>query len=322
MGTRSSNSSKHPGLVTKTATRRSSAQVKAAAMVKEAAKKAKKDAEVARIHRVAKFEYDEKIAEDMAVATPRPNFTPGELMCGIVNLDSDELSLAPHRESSDSDNPIPRPTKKLPMRKKKAAKKKNEDSESSDEIILYSVDPGFPKRLILEETDSDGHGPPAMSWRPRPKRLFNTDDDDTTEEKNIPSAPTSKKAKRVDERDANEKQHDTKGKEKQHDTKEKAKQHDTKEKEKQHDTKEKKKQTKKPTVREAIASVIQMGTSGNTKNEGEGEDKGEDVAVQEEGQSDQIGLWAGDHATYVILNSFLLLPSCLLSMQQHFFIGH
>ena len=56
--------------------RRTSAEVKAAAMAKAAAKIAKKEAQLTRIQRVAEFESSAKHNEDITDATPRPNFAP------------------------------------------------------------------------------------------------------------------------------------------------------------------------------------------------------------------------------------------------------
>jgi hypothetical protein len=76
MSTRPGNTSKHPGLPVASTTRRTSAEVKAAARAKEAAKKERKDAEIARIKRVTEFESKAKDNEDITDATPRPNFAP------------------------------------------------------------------------------------------------------------------------------------------------------------------------------------------------------------------------------------------------------
>ena len=77
MSTCPANTSKHPGLVaSKPTTRRSSAEVKSAAKVKAAAKIAKKEAQLAGIQRVAEFESNAKHDEDIADATPHPNFAP------------------------------------------------------------------------------------------------------------------------------------------------------------------------------------------------------------------------------------------------------
>ena len=102
IGTRSSNPTKHPGLSNKTTTRRTSAEVKAAAKAKEDAKKAKKEAQAARLKRVADFETTAKMNEDMADATPRPNFAPrGTHIDSDAGHNSDGHTLAPPGESDD-----------------------------------------------------------------------------------------------------------------------------------------------------------------------------------------------------------------------------
>jgi hypothetical protein len=74
MGTRKSNSSKHPGLVIKTTTRRTSEEVKAATEAKEAEKAAKKQTYRTSVKRVADFESQAMVNDEITDATPRPNF--------------------------------------------------------------------------------------------------------------------------------------------------------------------------------------------------------------------------------------------------------
>jgi hypothetical protein len=93
MGTRSSNSSKHPGLLNKTNSRRTSAEVKAATEAKVAAKKAKEEAHEASIQRVAEFETNARTNEELADATPRPNFVPR------VNNNDSKRNFLPQLES-------------------------------------------------------------------------------------------------------------------------------------------------------------------------------------------------------------------------------
>ena len=77
MSTRPANTSRHPGLVaSKPTTCWSSAEVKSTAKVKAAVKIVKKEAQLAGIQRVAEFESNAKHDEDIADATPRPNFAP------------------------------------------------------------------------------------------------------------------------------------------------------------------------------------------------------------------------------------------------------
>ena len=106
MATRSANSSKHPGLANKTTTRRTSAEVKAAAEAKEAAKAAKKEAQNAHIKRVTEFESKARDDEDLIDATPRPNFMPhgSHADLGTSEADrpnSDGHTYVPPDESGD-----------------------------------------------------------------------------------------------------------------------------------------------------------------------------------------------------------------------------
>ena len=91
MSTRPANTSKHPGLVaSKPTTFRSSVEVKSAAKVKAAAKIAKKEAQLAGIQCVAKFESNAKHDKDIADAMPCPNFAP----CGHPASDPEPNSKA------------------------------------------------------------------------------------------------------------------------------------------------------------------------------------------------------------------------------------
>ena len=110
--THASNSSKHPGLLVKPATHRTSADVKAAAEVKEAANAAKKQAKEAHIKRVAEFESNAQDHEDLIDATPRPNFTrrdsnpDSDASLGTCEDDGpnpDKHTYAPPDKSDDSD---------------------------------------------------------------------------------------------------------------------------------------------------------------------------------------------------------------------------
>lgn len=74
--TRLKNATQHPGLVNKPATRRTTAEVKAIAQAKQAAKVAKKEAKMASVHRAAAFESTAMAEEDFMDATPRPKFNP------------------------------------------------------------------------------------------------------------------------------------------------------------------------------------------------------------------------------------------------------
>jgi len=74
--TRLKNATQHPGLAYKSATRRTTAEVKAIAEAKQAAKVAKKEAKTASIRRAAAFESTAMAEEDFIDATPRPKFHP------------------------------------------------------------------------------------------------------------------------------------------------------------------------------------------------------------------------------------------------------
>ena len=127
--TRASNSSKHPGLLVKPATRRTSADVKAAAKVKEAANAAKKQAKEAHIKRVAEFESNAQDHEDLIDATPRPNFTRRD-----SNPDSD-ASLG----TSEDDGPNPDKHTYAPP-------DKSDDSDESEDLDNVAEVAPIPKR--------------------------------------------------------------------------------------------------------------------------------------------------------------------------------
>jgi hypothetical protein len=255
MGTRSSNSSKHPGLVTKTTTRRSSADVKAAAKVKEDGKKAKKEDQDARIQRVADFESSAKTAEELADATPRPKFaTRGTHDAEI----SDGQSLAPPGDSDDYEMRLPnlKKRKRIPTRKKKDLATIAEDSGDEDNIILYTGPIDVPKRVILEETDTDGDGPPLRNWKRKAKQEISDDDEPAVaEEKTIP--PPSKKARKMSNDEDSEQQMEK--------------------------PQPKTSKKKKPSVREAVAAIQQAKSGETSKDRGR---QGEERAEESHGQAE------------------------------------
>ena len=75
METRTRNKTAHPGLVTKTAHRRTTAEVQQERTAKAQAKAAREETKNQSIERAAAFEHAEKANEDMVDATPRPTFT-------------------------------------------------------------------------------------------------------------------------------------------------------------------------------------------------------------------------------------------------------
>ena len=75
METRTRNKTAHPGLVTKTAHRRTTAEVQQERTAKAQAKAAREETKHQSIERAAAFEHAEKANEDMVDATPRPTFT-------------------------------------------------------------------------------------------------------------------------------------------------------------------------------------------------------------------------------------------------------
>jgi hypothetical protein len=168
IGTRASNAAKHPGLTNKPVSRRTSAEVAAAKKAKEAAKKAKKEAQQARLERVAEFESQAKMNEDAVDATPRPKFPPRE-----CHFDSDAYCISDGvteiaNQSDDSDDNKSETI--VPKRKKKAPAAElttiAESSADDNLDILFSdlkARGRLRKRPILEETDSDGFGPPLLN---------------------------------------------------------------------------------------------------------------------------------------------------------------
>lgn len=172
IGTRASNATKHPGLSKPKVVRRSSADVKTAALAKEAAKKSKKEAQQAGIKRVADFESMAITNEELGNATPRPNFAPR------ANLDSDSCRVSDgNNQLNDSDVDIKSTKTSVPKGKKKRGpaagakgKKKQlptvvESDNDSEPVFLSNLKKGrVPKRPILEETDSDGFSPPLKKW--------------------------------------------------------------------------------------------------------------------------------------------------------------
>lgn len=195
IGTRSSNSSKHPGLANKGTVRRTSAEVKAAAKAKEAAKNAKKKAHEARIQRVAEFESMAKTNEETMDATPRPNFAPR------VNHTSPgpgpDNEIAPPGESDGNNSAILAET---PAPKKLAtiAEDSGDESEPLSLNIVPRGRPVYPAlALVLEETDTDGDSPPMRRWRRKrdARRAAQDEPEDSVvaEEKDLP--PPSKKSR-------------------------------------------------------------------------------------------------------------------------------
>jgi hypothetical protein len=257
MGTRSSNSSKHPGLVTKTTTRRSSADVKAAAKVKEDGKKAKKEGQDARIQHVADFESSAKTAEELADATPRPKFaTRGTHDDAEI---SDGQSLAPPGDSDDNEMHVPnlKKRKRIPTRKTKDLATIAEDSGDEDDIIFFTGPIDAPKRIILEETDTDGDGPPLRNWKPKAKRGFSDDDEPAVaEEKAIP--PPSKKARQTMTSNDEERQMEK--------------------------PQPKTSKKKKPSVREAVAAIQQAKSGETSKDTGR---RGDERAEESHGQAEE-----------------------------------
>jgi hypothetical protein len=190
--TRASNASKHPGLASKPAPRRTSAEVKAAAKAKEAAKVAKKHAQEARVKRVAEFESNARNNEDLIDATPRPNFTPRgshpDLDTGLGTSEDDgsnpdkHTSIPPDESGDESDNyiqsaevmPIPKGKKKANLAgiAQKVSSTATEQLATIAENSEGDSEPLALKRAtrwgqIMEETDSDGVAPPFRDWKLR-----------------------------------------------------------------------------------------------------------------------------------------------------------
>ena len=233
MATRSSNSSKHPGLANKTTTRRTSAEVKAAAKAKEAAKVAKKEAQQARIKRVAEFESEARDNEDLIDATPRPNFVPrgshpnsdtGLETSEVDGPNSDGHMYIPADESDDASDdfiksaeatPVPKRTKKgtpaaaatkatKPGTAGKVGAKANKQLATIAENSDDETSPPLSKKarmssrseLIMEGTDSDGVDPPLKHWKPK-GRGHATETEGSAAAESDMDVPPSKKRKLV-----------------------------------------------------------------------------------------------------------------------------
>lgn len=205
--TRASNSSKRPGLLVKPATRRTSADVKAAAEVKAAANAAKKQAKEARIKRVAEFESNAQDHEDLIDATPRPNLTrrdsvPDSDIPGTSEDDGpnpDKHTYTPPDESDDADEseyfaeevpPIPKRKKVTPAVALATIAENSEDNLEPPASKTPWIPSGWGQ--IMEETDSDGVDPPLKHWKPK-ARAHAAETDAESE----PEAPPSKKTKVV-----------------------------------------------------------------------------------------------------------------------------
>jgi hypothetical protein len=228
--TRASNASKHPGLATKPAPRRTSAQVKAAAMAKEATKVAKKQAEEARIKRVAEFESNARDNEDVIDATPRPNFAPRgchpDSDAGLGTSEDDvsnpDKHTPPDRSGDESDNCIQSEVMPIPKGKKKAtlagiAQKVGstateqlstiaENSEGDSEPLHVKRAKTVSARWgqhILEETDSDGAPPPFRNWKPTTRRRAAETEDSESDE--VPPSKKPKVMEKAMERESMEK---------------------------------------------------------------------------------------------------------------------
>lgn len=100
--TRSSNSSKHPGVIVQTKSRRSSAEVKAEAEAKKAAKAAKKEQRNTGIRKVTEFEREAMVQEDLTDATPQPPKLASK------HGSTDPLDME-DPVSDSMENPTPRP---------------------------------------------------------------------------------------------------------------------------------------------------------------------------------------------------------------------
>ena len=107
--------------------------MKAAAKAKETAEAAKKEAQNARIKRVAEFESKARDDEDLIDAMPRPNFMPhgSHADLGTSEADgpnSDGHTYVPPDESGDESDdvveatPVPKGKKKVTMAPTKATK--------------------------------------------------------------------------------------------------------------------------------------------------------------------------------------------------------
>ena len=231
--TRASNASKHPGLATKPAPRRTSAQVKAATMAKEATKVAKKQAEEARIKRVAEFESNARDNEDVIDATPRPNFAPRgrhpDSDAGLGTSEDDVSNpdkhtyIPPDRSGDESDNciqsaevmPIPKGKKKATLAgiAQKVGSTATEQLSTIAENSEGDSEPLHVKRAktvsarwgqpILEETDSDGAPPPFRNWKPTTRRRAAETEDSESDE--VPPSKKPKVMEKAVERESMEK---------------------------------------------------------------------------------------------------------------------
>ena len=226
--TRASNASKRPGLATKPAPCRTSAEVQAAAKAKEAASAAKKQAQEACIKRVAEFESNARTNEDLIDATPRPNFAPcgsqpdSDADLGTSEDDGpnpDKHTYTPPDESADeSDNSmqsaeimsVPKGKKKTTLaaaankvtksgmaRKVGLATTKQlvtiaENVERDSEPSIFRRSDWW-KGQVLEETDSNGIAPPLRYWKPKAQGR----DTEMVDSKRDTEAPPSKKPKVV-----------------------------------------------------------------------------------------------------------------------------
>jgi len=124
MSPRSADASKHPGLANKTMTHQTSAEVKAAAEAKEAAKVAKKEAQHAHIKCVTEFESNARDNKDLIDATPQPNIMPRGSHADLTASEadghnSDGHTYVPPDESNDELDDVVEATP-TPKEKKKA----------------------------------------------------------------------------------------------------------------------------------------------------------------------------------------------------------
>jgi hypothetical protein len=228
--TRASNASKHPGLANKPAPRRTSAQVKAAATAKEAAKAAKKQAEEARIKRVAEFESNARNNEDLIDATPRPNFTPRgshpDSDAGLGTSEDDVSNpdkhtyIPPDESGDESDNciqsaevmPIPKGKKKATLAgiAQKVGSTATEQLATIAENSEGDSEPVKRAKMssrwgqILEETDSDGVPPPFRNWKPNTRGRA-TETEDSESDMEVPPSKKPKVMEKVMEKESTEK---------------------------------------------------------------------------------------------------------------------
>ena len=177
------------------------------------AKIAKKEAHKACIHHVAEFESAEKLNEDLANAMPRPNFEPhGSL---AAHNKPDGSLLAPPGESDDSGSiniaktPVPKGTRINPNTKVNQLATIMEDSrdENLSNIPFSELAKRAhgPKRIILEETDSDGHAPPFKNWKWKLKCEYSPENEDegrqVQDDEENRNLPLPSKKSRVEERE-------------------------------------------------------------------------------------------------------------------------